>query len=411
MKLFLLSTSFPKNERDTAGKWILELADELSKYGIESLALVPHEKYLKVKEQIRSVETYRFKYAPDNFEIVGYGGALPHEKNIRLSKVAEIFHYMVNSILFLSLLFFMFVSGLSMCRSKRPDLLMAHWIFPSGLVGLIIAKLLKLPLVLKVYGKDLVAMKNMHLSFLARFILNGYPMIIANSDYSKEIAKSFNLKDNSKIITIPEGIHSPPEIHLVDVENLKKELGIENQRIIFSIHRLVPLKGTEYSIKAIKEVSNGFSDFVYIVGGAGPLSDDLKKLVNDLGISDKIIFTGFIPNDMLPIYYYISDICLVSSITDKKGYAEGLGLPVVEAMSFGKPVIAFNAGGPKHTVVDGINGYLVDEKDYVGMSEKILQILRNDNLKKELGFGGKRLYMENYTWTHIAKVYYDLINE
>jgi len=358
---------------------------------------------------LNGIEVYRFKYAPEHLEVLGYGKFLPHEWSRSSFKL--VFLYLRNILLFIPFLLFMLFSAIKICKKEKIDVLFSHWIFPCGLIGLIAAKILKVKPILKIYGTDLVFMKKFKLTWLGRWILNSYPNIVANSEYTKKVASSFAIKDVEKIKVIPEGVYPPKNIGNEELDELRRKLGINNEKIIFSVHRLIPLKGTEYIIKSASLVVKAHPNVKFIIGGEGPMRTELESLIEELNLEDNVILTGFIPEERLPLYYALCDIYVISSIKDKEGNTEGLGVPVIEAMSYGKPVIGFDVGGPKYTIQDGINGFSVKEKDWKVMGEKILGLLKSEELREKFGEKGRRIYYEEYTWDKVVEEFVKIFSE
>jgi glycosyltransferase involved in cell wall biosynthesis len=407
MRILLLTSSFPREENDYSAKWILELSKELKKRNNKIIALAPYTSNLKTQELLDGIEVYRFKYAPEHLEVLGYGKFLPHEWS--RSNFKLVFLYLRNILLFIPFLFFMFITTIKICKKEKIDILFSHWIFPCGLIGLLVAKILKIKPNLKIYGTDLVFMKKFELTWLGRWILNSYPTIVANSEYTKNVALSFGINDVKKIKVILEGVYPPKNVENEELYELRRKLGINAEKIIFSVHRLIPLKGTKYLIKAASSVVKEYPDVKFIIGGEGPMRTELESLIEELNLEDNVILTGFIPEEKLPLHYALCDIYVISSIRDEEGNTEGLGVPVIEAMSYGKPVIGFDVGGPKYTIRDGVNGFSVKEKDWGDMGKRILELLRDGKLRKEFGDRGRGIYYEEYTWDKVVAEYKKVI--
>lgn len=403
MRMLVLTSSFPREENDYSAKWILELSKELNKRNNKIIALAPHTSNLKMHEHLDGIEVYRFKYAPKHLEVLGYGNFLPHEWS--QSNFKLVFLYFRNIILFIPFLVSMFISAIKICKKERIDILFSHWIFPCGLIGLVAAKILKIRPSLTIYGTDLVFMKKFKLTWLGRWILNSYPNIIAISEYTKNVALSFGVNDIGKIKVIPMGVYPPKNVENGELDKLRRKLGINNKKIIFSVHRLIPLKGTEYLIKSASLVVKEYPDVKFIIGGEGPMRTELESLIEELNLEGNVILTGFIPEEKLHLYYALCDVYIISSIRDEAGNTEGLGVPVIEAMSYGKPVIGFDVGGPKYTIRDGVNGFSVKEKDWEDMGEKILELLSDEKLREEFGDRGMEIYYEEYTWGTVVDKY------
>jgi D-inositol-3-phosphate glycosyltransferase len=125
-----------------------------------------------------------------------------------------------------------------------------------------------------------------------------------------------------------------------------------SKNAVLFVGRMEPLKGIEVLLSAAARLDDDPAFRVLVVGGdnhrnAGDELTHLKSLSADLGIADRVSFTGPVGHDVLPLYYSAADVCVVPS------YYESFGLAALEAMACGTPVIASRVGGLCVTVRDG----------------------------------------------------------
>lgn len=410
-RICILASNAPRFKGDYSSPWLLELGSNfLNDYGESVSLVVPHYPGAKNFEVIDGVQIFRFRYMLESLELLGYGRYFPHEINGGKNKMKALWLFGRNAILMLFLLLSMFLHTITICRKENVDVLLPQWIFPCGFVGMIAGKVLKINCVPTAYGTDLIYLKRFKLAWLGRWLLDSFPHIIAISEYTREIAFSLGIKNRQKIKVIPEGVCTPNFVNTEDLARLKNRFGVTNEKIVFSVHRLIPLKGTEYLIRAASIVADKCPNVRFIIGGEGPMKDELETLIRQLKLADKVILTGFIPSKELPLYYSICDIYIMSSIIDEKGNTEGLGLPAIEAMSYGKPVIGFDVGGPKYTIRNGYNGFSIEEKNWRIMGERIMELITNENLREFLGNNGKQFFYDNYTWDNVTNEYTKILN-
>ncbi len=119
------------------------------------------------------------------------------------------------------------------------------------------------------------------------------------------------------------------------------------------------------------------------------------KLTPD--IAGKVMITGMVPRQELLQRYYSSDVFAFPSIWD-----EGFGLPPVEAMAAGLPIVASRSGTVEETVVQGLTGFLVEKHDAEELAEALLILLRNDALREAMGRAGRRRVLKHFTWSRVA---------
>lgn len=120
----------------------------------------------------------------------------------------------------------------------------------------------------------------------------------------------------------------------------------------------------------------------------------------------KVIFRGFVPRPELIDFYYSADVFAFASIWD-----EGFGIPPVEAMAAGVPVVATRSGAIPEMVRDQQTGFLVGKNDPHALAESILKLLRNHNLRGTMGRAGRRWVLENFTWDRVAERMYDCYSD
>lgn len=111
-------------------------------------------------------------------------------------------------------------------------------------------------------------------------------------------------------------------------------------------------KDIDMVIRAMQHV-----DAHLLIVGKGPAKEDLEKLVNDLGLNDRITFTGFVSDEDLPRFYNMGDMVISASKFETQG------LTILEAMATGKPVACRNGRAFAEIVQDGVNGYLFDDDE------------------------------------------------
>ena len=192
-------------------------------------------------------------------------------------------------------------------------------------------------------------------------------------------------------------------------ESLKKELKIRNKKIILYVGRLIRRKGVDYLIRAFARIrKEGENVVLVIVGdeyfgrGKDYCGDQLRFFCKDRNIRDSVYFIGEVLHDKLAPYYILSNIFVIPSITLKIG--EPWGLVLNEAMSFGKPVIATDAVGAAYDLIkNGVNGFMVPEKDVNALYEAIKKIIENPELEREMGPESKKIIKEGFTYDHMLE--------
>ncbi len=137
-------------------------------------------------------------------------------------------------------------------------------------------------------------------------------------------------------------------------------------------------KGLDYLINAFSLLE---SDVLLVVVGKGNNQHFFESLAEKKGLKEKIVFLGEIPEEKLLSLYSECKTLVLPSVND----SEGFGLALLEAMSFGKPVIGTNTGGIPAVIKHNFNGFLVEPKNSVELSNAIQSLLSDEKKAKQLG--------------------------
>lgn len=161
-------------------------------------------------------------------------------------------------------------------------------------------------------------------------------------------------------------------------ETLRQRLNIPSEHKIVSIvGRLDPIKGHIYFLQAAQLILRQFNKVTFLVVGDGELMDELRRECRELNISPHVIFTGHC--DDVPALLSESDIKVISSLS------EGIPMTLFEAMAAGCPVVSTEVGGLGEVIKEGKTGFLVPPQQPSAMAEKILLLLRDEDLLRKIG--------------------------
>jgi glycosyltransferase involved in cell wall biosynthesis len=398
MKICLLTTSYPKHAGDPVGPFVEGLCRQLVEEGENVDVIVPEPSDKSNKTEVMDgVRIHRIRYwFTRKGQKLAYGAGIP--ENIRTSIFARL------QIPFLILSFFF----TSYRIARKSDIIHAHWPL-AGIAAVFLKKLLRKPIVLTVYGAELYTGKYKR---LVSFVLKNADFLIFISSYTK--SRCFAEKDSSNTAIIPPGIDtelfSPRETGTVF---LPKEL-CEDSRLIFSIGRLVERKGLIYLLEAMPQILAECPEAVLVFAGSGPESEPLEKKIDQLGLSKNVFLVGKIDSEQLLEYYNRCRVFVIPSIVDSQGDTEGLGMVAIEALACEKPVVGSRVGGIVDIIEDGINGFLVEEKNCSQLAGKLISILDNETMSLEFGKNGRQKVLNLFNWKTSAQstidVYRRMIN-
>lgn len=190
-------------------------------------------------------------------------------------------------------------------------------------------------------------------------------------------------------------------------ENLKSK---DNSFIIGTIKTLEKKYGIDYLIKGFKIVKdkNPNLHLKLKIAGSGSQLDNLKELVKELNLEDSVEFLGRIPLNEVSNVFNSFDIAVFPSLR------ESFGVAAVEAQACGIPVIVTSVGGHPEVVINDKTGIIVESENSRQISDAILKLLNDENLRKSMSIEGRNFVKENYeinlNFNAIEDIYKEILN-
>jgi glycosyltransferase involved in cell wall biosynthesis len=163
----------------------------------------------------------------------------------------------------------------------------------------------------------------------------------------------------------------------------------EGAVVLVTIARLFMLKGHKYIIESAKELSKRFGNVVWLFVGDGNLSGHFKEQVRQLGLAEKIKFTGLLPPSQIPLAIASSDILVHCSLR------EGLARTLPQAMLCGKPAVSFDIDGARE-VVNEKTGRLIEPRNVEQLIKVCAELIENEKLREKLGEAGRESVKEKF---------------
>lgn len=288
--------------------------------------------------------------------------------------------------------------------ARGCDVIYAQGPLGAGLPAFVAAKILRKKFIVKIVGdyaweqgvnqfgvNDLIEefqnkkydSKTERIRKIQKFVVGNADKIITPSEFLKKIVKGWGVKEDRIQVVYNAG----PDIR--KIADVVPRTGLEGD-ILISAGRLEPWKGMVALVEIMPELLQKNPNFRLLIAGDGPLTENLKSMIKNLGIEDKVILAGRVPHDELMSYFKASKIFILNT-----GY-EGLPHITLEAMACGLPVVTTNVCGNPEVVKDNYNGLLVEYNNKEQLKNAILKIWDNLNLKEEFIRNGKKV-LENFT--------------
>jgi len=227
----------------------------------------------------------------------------------------------------------------------------------------------------------------------------------------KAISRSLSKQAVKQMVKIAPGIdveHFSPQ----DSSELRRELGLDEKKVIVSVGRLVHRKGQDHLIESMPEILAKVPNAHLLIVGRGPYLEHLAKLVAVNKVENHVSFIGRVQYAELPRFICAGDVFAMPSRSRFAGLeVEGLGIVYLEASACGLPVVAGNSGGAPDAVVEGITGLVVDGTNNTQIADAVITLLTNPQKCKEMGNAGQAWIKENWRWEIWSKRFNELLEE
>jgi phosphatidylinositol alpha-1,6-mannosyltransferase len=373
MKLLIVTSNYPRWERDTTTPFVHNFARELVSQGVQVRVLAPHFVGAKTKETIDGVEIRRFRYwLPLSGQTVCYqGGALGNLTKNPLNKLK-----------LPTLVFAELIATIKEILFWKPDVVNSHWLLPQGFVAALACKLTRTKHVATVHGGDVFALNSPLFRKLKKFAINHSFLVTVNSSVTEKVTKALAQNTQTPFLKLPTGILPLPTLDKTKISELRTQLQKKSQeRLILFVGRLSEEKGVREAIQATAKVIDSGLSVRLIVIGEGHEKDVFEKVVNDLNINENVDFLGWVENKDIYYYFAACDVFVGPSKRSSDGWIEAQGLTFVEAMLAGCPVIGSNSGGIIDAVQNKKTGWLIEPNNHLSLHEAISNVLAMPSLE------------------------------
>jgi teichuronic acid biosynthesis glycosyltransferase TuaC len=380
MKVLVFTTLFPNNVWPNHGVFVKERMCEVARLDgceVKVVAPVPYFPRIKlnwrwkfsqiVRQEIRDeIDVYHPRYfMTPKLGMVLYGWLMFLCVLPRVKKIQKDFKF---------------------------DLIDAHYVYPDGFAAVLLGWLFRKPVVVSARGSDI----NLYTKFplirrLLQFTLRRADKVISVCLALKQAMIELGVSAE-KINVVPNGVDIE-KFYRSNKEAARKELHLPTGRkIIISVGGLIPRKGFDLLIRAVKilSVRFGVENLYLVIVGEGPFRKELEKLISSLNLNDKVRLAGAIPHQDLYRWYSAADLsCLTSS-------REGWPNVLLESLACGTPVVGANTWGVPEIITSDEIGLLTERREEV-IAETILVAL-----KKQWQTENLLEYAKNHTWDHTA---------
>lgn len=302
------------------------------------------------------------------------------------------------------------LTALKCCVDSRPRIFMSGYVLSNGLVGWLAKRLFGVRHYLFVYAAEL--MRPARCPFvrrLMRMVISDCDGVFAISGFTAGLAAGLGAR--------PAGLHVVPLG--IDLRRFEKmpvpssavgNFSLAGRKVLLTVAHLGPRKGIDMTIRALPKIA-ARHDVVYVVVGEGRDRGRLEALASETGVADRVVFTGGVgAGELLGLYARADAFAMPSRTLDSED-AEGFGLVFLEANAAGLGVVAGNSGGIPDAVRDGENGFLVDPCDPDAIAEKIVALLDDPGIGREMSRRGIEYVKTINNWDNCWKAIERVLDE
>jgi phosphatidyl-myo-inositol dimannoside synthase len=387
VRILVVSTAFPRDADDPTVKWLAETIRRVRARGY-AIDVFTSAYRGGGNTTLDGIPIHRFRYFFARWE------NLTHEESAPDRMRRSLFYRLLPA-------FYLTFGSIAMWRLQRReryDIVHVHWPLPHALFGWVArAARRRTRLIMQFYSIEL-RWVNKRLAilrgFLRRAIRTADRVVAISTATGREVA---TLAPSVPVEIIPYAVEMPEH----------RAAPREHEATILYVGRLVERKGVAYLIDAIASVTGAR----VVIIGDGPDRPALEARATERGVTDRVEFRGWVTPGDLDRAYRSATVFALPAVVDARGDTEGLGMVLLEAMSYHVPVVTTALGGITDIVEHGKTGVIVPPNDATALAAALRQLIADRALVARLGEAAERLIEERFSWPHIIDQFAHLYDE
>ena len=215
---------------------------------------------------------------------------------------------------------------------------------------------------------------------------------------------------SDRLTVIPNGVDIERFRGVTDDQRqaLREQYGLGDEPVVLFVGTVTPRKGVKELIEAATEVMSMRSDIRLVVVGKTDMEpqymNDVRDVLDSSNSDDQVVFTGFIPDEEVPVFYDLADVFVLPS------FEEGSSIAVTEAIATGTPVVGSRIDGIRQQIENGVHGLLVDPGDVDGLGTAISSLLDDTEQRASMARALEQR-AEELSWPRVTERIIDVYEE
>ncbi len=293
-------------------------------------------------------------------------------------------------------------AGARVAAARPVDVVHVHdWLVAAA--GAELAELLDVPLVATVHATEwgrhrghLPPGVSPTIHAVEGWLTERADAVITCSAYMRDQVRDLFGRPDAAIDVVPNGVDVAWfALDPAEVRAFRRTLAGDGTRLVLFAGRLEYEKGVQTVLHALERVTDRAGAVRFLIAGVGTYTDELRALVDRLGLGHRVRFTGFLDERALRLHYAAADVAVAPSLY------EPFGLVAAEAMACGTPVVASDTGGLREILAGG-HGLTFAPEDAEGLADRIVEVLTDDALAADLVARGLRHVRARFDWDDVA---------
>jgi glycosyltransferase involved in cell wall biosynthesis len=296
----------------------------------------------------------------------------------------------------------------------KVDIFHAHdWLVADAGIGL--KHVFRKPLLATIHSTEIGRRNGIHFDYErmiheteAWLTYEAWKVVCCSNYMVSHVKWAFGLPED-KLVMVPNGVnvdvYSKNETE--DIRQFRNKFALPEEKIVLFVGRLVYEKGVHVLVNAVPKVLEKVNAKFIIVGN-GYMKEQLSNLIRNMGLSHKVLFTGFVDDDTLRKLQKCADVSVVPSLF------EPFGIVALEAMAAKSPVVVSDTGGLSEIVEHDVDGIKVYANNPESLAWGITRVLTDEKHADWIRTNAFKKVREKYNWNEIAnqtKRVYDIVLE